>query len=544
MSFLSGLWDPRPAIQNAASVRQLPPSVHGDSTALTVNGRIGGVNLAAILDGAAAKTPDKPVTVAAGYAWTYREVVAASHRGAARLLELGVAAGDRVAIMAYNTPEFIVAMVAIWRIGAVLVPVNHKLSASEVGYIAAHSGAVLLLASPELHAIAAAGCPAMQVVALDGPSGPFTPVVGNHESPVATVARNADDPAQILYTSGTTGKPKGCVHTHGTVRNTAMTSALTCSMVPSDRTLIAMPIWHAAPLNNFLMATLFVGGTLVLMREYAPSAFVRTLQDERVSVFFGAPVSFALPLSLPGGLDGYDFSAVRALLYGGGPISADLARGLAAAYRTDRFFQVYGMTEMGPGGTVLYPEEQVAHAGSIGRMAQPGVDMRVVSADGAEVQAGEVGEIWLRSPSMMQGYLGDPAATAEAIVDGWYRSGDLARVDADGYLFIVDRLKDMIVTGGENVYSKEVEDALHATGLVADCAVVGVPHPEWGETVVAALIAHPGTPLDPDALTVALRTRLAAYKVPRRLVAVDALPRNPTGKVLKAELRDLLANPA
>ena len=504
------------------------------------------MNLAAILDGAAAKSPDKPVVVAAGDAWTYREVVAASHRAAASLCALGVAAGDRVAIMAHNTPEFIVAMVAIWRVGAVLVPVNHKLSAGEVGYIAAHSEAMLLLASDELRAVAVAGCPpSTRVLALDDAAGPFAARMGEGETPVAaTVARAADDPAQILYTSGTTGKPKGCVHTHGTVRNTAITSALTCSMVPSDRTLIAMPIWHAAPLNNFLMATLFVGGTLVLMREYAPEAFVRTLQDERVTVYFGAPVSFALPLSLPGGLDGYDFSAVRALLYGGGPISAELSRHLAAAYRTDRFFQVYGMTEMGPGGTILYPEEQIAKAGSIGRAAQPGVDLRVVGADGAATRAGEVGEIWLRSPSLMQGYLGDPAATADAIEDGWYRTGDLVRVDADGYLFIVDRLKDMIVTGGENVYSKEVEDALHATGLVADCAVVGVPHPEWGETVVAAVVAPAGAVVDPSALAAALRSRLAAYKIPRRLLAVDALPRNPTGKVLKAELRALLTDPA
>lgn len=506
------------------------------------------MNLAHIFDSAAAKSAAKPMIIAEGGSWSYREVEAATHRAAALLMEWGVQPGDRVAVMAFNTPELIVAMVAIWRIGAVLVPVNHKLSAGEIGYITAHSDAVLLLASDDLCAAALAGCGSgTRVVALNGAAaqGYFTPVVGVADAPIiATVTTQPDDATQILYTSGTTGRPKGCIHTHATVRNTAMTSALTCSMVPSDRTLIAMPIWHAAPLNNFVMGTLYVGGTLVLMREYAPAAFVRTLQDQRITVYFGAPVSFALPLSLPGGLDGYDLSCVRALMYGGGPISADLARRLATAYRTDRFFQVYGMTEMGPGGTLLYPEEQVAHAGSIGRIAQPGVDMRVVRADGVHAGSGDVGEIWLRSSSMMRGYLDDPDATATAIVDGWYRTGDLARVDADGYLFIVDRLKDMIVTGGENVYSKEVEDALHATGLVADCAVVGVPHLEWGETVVAAIIARPDAPCAPPAIVAALRDRLAAYKIPRRLVVVDALPRNPSGKVLKGELRTLLADPA
>lgn len=494
-----------------------------------------------MIDSAAGKVPDKQMIVAEGQAYTYAEVMASSHAAAARLASCGVLYGDVVAIMALNTPEFLVALIGAWRLGAAVVPVNHKLSAVECKFILRHSGAKLFLHSQALEEVAAQ-VSGLDRLALDGPNGAFPArVTSNAFVPVSSLEIREDQPAQILYTSGTTGKPKGCVHTHGGVVNTAVFSAVAFSMVPSDRTLIAMPIWHAAPLNNFTMSTLFVGGTLILLREYHPKAFVESLQHDQVTVYFGAPVSFAMPLSLPGGVGGYDFSSIRALLYGGGPISAELAQKLAQAYRTDRFHQVYGMTETGPSGSVLYPEEQIDKAGSIGCKAQPGIDMKVVRADGSSAAAGETGEIWFRSPSVMAGYLNDAEATAKALEDGWYRTGDLARVDEDGYLFIVDRLQDMIISGGENVYSKEVEDALYALEQVADCAVIGVPHPEWGETVTAVIVLRPDTALEEDSLREALRARLAPYKIPRRFLAVESLPRTPTGKVVKASLRALFA---
>jgi feruloyl-CoA synthase len=496
-----------------------------------------------LVDSAAFKHLDKAMIEQDGPTWTYREAVEASHSTAARLQARGIGPGDRVAIMSHNVPEFIIAAVALWRLGAVLVPVNHKLTALECRYVFDHSGSALILASGALQATATLAGHAAPVLPLDGVGDDGTRLVVRGEVAAERIERpvDPDQPAQILYTSGTTGKPKGCVHTHRTVRNTAMLSAISFSMVPTDRTLIAMPIWHAAPLNNFCMPTLFVGGTIVLLRDYAPEPFVRSLQDDRISVYFGAPVSFTMPLDLPGGLDQYDFSAARVLAYGGGPIGAALSHRLAEAYRTDRFYQVYGMTETGPGGTLLYPDEQVSKAGSIGRMSQPGTDMRVVRPDGEQARAGEVGEVRLRSDSLMTGYLDDPDATAAAVTDGWYRTGDLARVDDDGYLFIVDRLKDMIVTGGENVYSKEVEDALQGVEGIAECAVIGVPHDAWGETVVAVVVPRPGGTLNHDRIRLALRDRLAPYKIPRRILEIDSLPRNPTGKVLKVNLRAMAA---
>jgi feruloyl-CoA synthase len=298
-----------------------------------------------------------------------------------------------------------------------------------------------------------------------------------------------------------------------------------------------MPLWHSSPLNNWFLGSLYVGGTVILLREYHPLHFLQTVQDERATLYFGAPVSYLLPLQAGLDVAAFDLSTMRAWIYGGGPIGADTARQLAAAYRSDRFYQVFGMTETGPCGTALYPEEQLSKAGSIGRVATPGVDLRVVREDGTEAGPDEVGEIWLKADSLMQGYLDNPAATREVLQDGWYRSGDLARRDADGFLFIVDRARDMIITGGENVYSKEVEDVLLAHPDIADAAVIGRPHPDWGETVVAVIVARAGVRPEPEAIKAFVAERLARFKVPREFHLREHLPRTPTGKLMKHVLR-------
>ncbi len=236
-----------------------------------------------------------------------------------------------------------------------------------------------------------------------------------------------DEIAEILYTSGTTGRPKGCLLSHRSACVAASTSALALSMTRDERTLIAMPRWHSSPLNNWMLGTLLVGGTVVLLREYQPERFLQTAQDEAVTLYFGAPVSYLLPLQMDLDVRQFRLDSVRAWICGGGPIGPDTARRLAEVYRSKNFFQVFGMTETGPSDTVLYPDEQLAKAGSIGRVATPGVDLRLVRKDGGDAGAGEAGEIWLKADSMMQGYLDDEAATSSAFRAGWYRSGDLAR---------------------------------------------------------------------------------------------------------------------
>ncbi|WP_218509728.1 class I adenylate-forming enzyme family protein [Variovorax sp. dw_308] len=497
------------------------------------------MNINSLFESNVRKYPSKPFLRYQGQSHTYAQVLDQSRRAAAVLQAQGAAAGDKVAVMGYNTPGVVVAMLGAWRLGCVVVPVNHKMQAPEVDYVLSHSGARICVFDGALAPVI--DKLSVRVAALSTDSA-----AEGHASFDAAIEQAqgidgsepaAADAAEVLYTSGTTGKPKGCLHSHHAVCHVALTTAAALSMTRNERTLIAMPIWHSSPLNNWFMGTMYVGGTVVLMREFHPRHFLQVIQDEKVTLFFGAPVAYTMPLQVVPDFDSFDLSSVRAYIYGGGPIGADVARRLSAAYKSDCFFQVYGMTETGPGGTVLYPEEQIDKAGSIGRVATPGIDMRVVREDGSDARPGDIGEIWIKAESAMMEYLDDADATAKSMSNGWYKSGDLARLDADGYLFMADRSKDMIITGGENVYSKEVEDAVSAHPSVAGVAVVGRPHPEWGETVVAFVVPQPGAAIDVDNLRAFLTERIAKYKIPREFIMRADLPHTPTGKVQKHMLR-------
>ncbi|MDM0110610.1 AMP-binding protein [Variovorax sp. J22R133] len=500
------------------------------------------MNLISIFDANVRKSPEKACLRFAGTTATYEQVQSRSRQAAHALAGLGVKRGDRVALMCFNTPGFVYALIGAWRLGATVVPVNHKLQAPEVRYILEHSKSRICIGDGALAPVISTLTDAATCLSTDSPIAGLQDfdalLAAAPSTPLEDELADENAVAEILYTSGTTGRPKGCVHSHRTVVLSAINAALGVSITRDEVTLMAMPIWHASPLNNWLNGTLYMGGTVVLLREYKPLDFLKAVQDERVTLYFGAPVSFVAPLQVVPNFAEFDLSSVRAWIYGGGPIGADLARKLAVAYKSETFFQVYGMTEAGPVGTTLYPEEQVAKAGSIGRSAGPAVDMRVVREDGRDASRGETGEIWLRTESAMQGYLDDPEATRKAFADGgWYKSGDIARIDEDGYLFIVDRIKDMIVTGGENVYSKEIEDVLSGHPEVADVAVIGAPHPEWGETVVAHIVAAKGCSPTGESLREYLGDKLAKYKIPRDWVFANTLPRTPTGKLQKFLLR-------
>src|SRR4030081_1265804 len=496
------------------------------------------MNLIAAFDGAVRKHSDKTFLRSGDVSISYGEMKARSHLAAAVLAEAGVGPGDAVALMCFNTPEFVDALLGAWRLSAIVVPVNHKLQAPELEYILRHSGAKVLVFDASLADVVSDADAWARPLSTGGKTR-FDSFDDKMRQAGQLVGTEPDDDtiAEILYTSGTTGRPKGCVLTHRSVTLAAITVALALSITREERTLIAMPIWHSSPLNNWFAATMYVGGTVVLIREYNPLAFLETVQRERITFYFGAPVSYTAPLQLDV-FDTFDLSSVRAWLYGGVPISADLAKRLATSYRSDRFYQVYGMTETGPVGTALYPEEQELRAGSIGRNAMPGVDLRVVRADGSDALRGETGEIWMRTDSMMSGYLNDEDATNAALENGnWYRTGDVARLDDDGYLFIVDRLKDMIITGGENVYSKEIEDVLSGHPAVSEVAVYGIPHGDWGETVVAAIVPKIRHVLNADDVREYLVGRLAKFKIPRQIHFLEQLPRTPMGKVQKYLLR-------
>ncbi|MFC7449009.1 class I adenylate-forming enzyme family protein [Rhodococcus daqingensis] len=504
------------------------------------------MDLTTMLESTCRKFPDKEAVVYGAERLSYRELVAASKRAAEVLRGLGVRHGDRVAVMTYNSPGFVIAAFGAWRAGAVLVPVNHKLAPPEVEYTLAHCGARVGVASADLRSIVEAGAPGVRWLYTEAggesdPARDFDALVEAADE-WEGVPVDETEIAQILYTSGTTSAPKGCRHTHRSIATVPPYIAATMGLDRDDRFLIAMPIWHASPLNNWFMTTMFLGGTAVLMREYHPLRFLETVQAERITAFFGAPIAYLAPgqLARAQGIDlaSFDLGSVRRWIYGGAPIGAGTATQLAQAYRSDAFYQVYGMSEMGPAGTALYPHEQVSKAGSIGRAGMPGIDLRVVRPDGSDAAPGEVGEIWLSGDTRMVGYLDNDAATDEVFEGRWYRTGDVARVDEDGYLFIVDRTKDVIITGGENVYSQEVEEAIRPRADIVDVAVIGRPHPEWGETVVAVAVTVGGAALELDELRDYLADKLARYKIPRELVVVDELPRNPSGKLTKHVIRE------
>ena len=498
------------------------------------------MNLAELIDSNARKSPDKDCLRAQGKGYSYQTVKDLAEKAAGLFQGWGINKGDKVAIMSQNTPGFVIAFFGIAKAGATVVPINHKLMPPEVDYILEHSESKLFLFDGSLAEIAANLSKKVKMACMDSPVEGIEQLelLLDTAPSFSPVEISDDDLAEILYTSGTTGKPKGCLHTHRTVLMAGITLAMGCKFDESDRIMMAMPLWHSSPLNNWFMGIQYIGGTMVMIREYHPLYFLQTIQEEKCTAFFGAPIAFTMPVQMIPSFDEFDLSSMRVWMYGGGPIPAETALMLMDKYKSDNFYQCYGMTEAGPTGTVLFPKDQVSKAGSIGRSGLPGCDVRVMKTDVEPAESGEVGEIWLKADSIMKGYYKDPEATAEVFNDSWYKTSDLARVDEDGYLFIADRTKDMIITGGENVYSKEVEDAIGSHPDVAEVAVIGAPHPEWGETVVAMIVTAKDMELNEDMLKSFLNDKLAKYKIPRTIKFIDELPHTPSGKVMKYKLRE------
>lgn len=501
------------------------------------------MNLLEVFDSNVRKFKDKEYIRYEHTGISYDDTRYQSLQAARFLKEQGIGKGDKVALFCLNTPSFILMLFGIWRIGAVAVPVNHKLKAKELDYILQDADVKLLLFDEQLKEVVGE----LESKVAKTPLGTLkesaeSGMEKREPLPEKDICKlHPDMPAQLLYTSGTTGHPKGCELTHQNVFFAAQIAATGLTMTRNERTLIAMPIWHSSPLNNWFGGTTYIGGTVVLLREYHPIHFLEAIAEEKITLYFGAPISYLLPLKMIPDFSVYDLSSVRCWIYGGGPISAEVSRNLMKAYKSEKFYQVFGMTETGPTGIVLYPEEQIEKAGSIGKYALPSVEIKVMDENDRETRENEVGEIWIRAYSTMKAYYHQPEATKEAVTaEGWYKTGDLAKKDKDGYLFIVDRKKDMIITGGENVYSKEVEDVLMTHPGVEDAAVIGIPHPEWGETVTAVLVVKKDTEFDEEELKKWLSEKLAAYKIPRNYHFMEALPRNPSGKVQKFILKEQL----
>jgi fatty-acyl-CoA synthase len=499
-----------------------------------------------VLRRTAARLPGKTAVVCGEVTWTYREFDRMANRLANGLASRGIARGDRVAILSRNSHAFAALRFALARLGAVLVPVNFMLNADEVAFILRHSGARLLAVGPDLLELGreAAGrdTSVESLVWLPGedPASPpegmahFESILSDSEA-APDVAIDGGSLLQIIYTSGTESAPKGAMLTHDAVLWQYVSCLADAEIHRDDLMLHALPLYHCAQLDVFFGPGVYAGATNVITGKPTPANLLGLLSRHRVTSFF-APPSVWIGLLRDPGFDSADLSSLRKGYYGASIMPVEVLRELAARLPRVRLWNLYGQTEIAPLATMLGPDEQLTRPGSAGRPVL-NVETRVVDDDMRDVAPGEVGEIVHRSPQLMTGYYKDPERTAEAFHGGWFHSGDLAVVDADGYITVVDRKKDMIKTGGENVASREVEETLYAHPAVSEVAVVGLPDARWIEAVTAVVVPRPGHEVTEDELVEFCRGRLAHFKAPKRVIFVESLPKNPSGKVLKRSLR-------
>jgi fatty-acyl-CoA synthase len=505
-------------------------------------------SLADLLRRTAARMPDKFAIQCGETRWTYAEFDHVCARLAAGLWQHDLRPGDRVAILSRNSHAFAAMRFALARIGAVLVPINFMLNADEIAFILQSSGAVALAVGPEFvetgRAAAARGGKVATMFWLpgetpsDAPAGLVSFDTLIRAEPLATpVEVDARMLAQIVYTSGTEALPKGAMLTHEAVIWQYVSCIVDGEMTSDDVMLHALPLYHCAQLDVFLGPAVYLGVRNVITGQPRPDVILPLIAKHAITSFFAPPSVWIALLRSPL-FEATDLSSLRKGYYGAAIMPVEVLREIQQRLPAVRLWNFYGQTEIAPLATVLKPEDQLRKAGSAGKPVL-NVETRVVNAAMEDVGPGEVGEIVHRSPQLLRGYFNDPDKTAAAFEGGWFHSGDLATVDEEGYITVVDRKKDMIKSGGENVASREVEEMIYRLPAVSEVAVVGLPDPYWIEAVTAVIVAKQGQPLDADTVVSHCRTHMAPFKVPKRVIFADSLPKNPSGKLLKRELRTL-----
>jgi fatty-acyl-CoA synthase len=503
--------------------------------------------LADLLHRSAHRTPDKTAVICGDARFTYAEFDALCERLAAGLAARGVAKGTPVAVLSRNSHAFAALRFALARLGAVLVPINFMLKDHEAAYILRHAGATVLATdtglAPLAKAAAAMDTRVRELVWLPSEerSEPVEGMVHFDELAACTDAAPAveltgSDLAQIVYTSGTESLPKGAMLTHDAVISQYVSCLVDAEIAAGDLALHALPLYHCAQLDVFLGPSIYVGATNVITAKPVPENLLPLIARHGITSFFAPPTVWIALLRSPL-FDTTDLSSLRKGYYGASIMPVAVMRELAQRLPKVRLWNLYGQTEIAPLATMLGPDEQLRKPGSCGR-AVLNVETRVVDDAMRDVAPGEVGEIVHRSPHLMLGYFHDDERTKAAFEGGWFHSGDLATIDAEGYITVVDRKKDMIKTGGENVASREVEEAIYKLPQVSEVAVIGAPHPRWVEAVVAVVVAKAGQALTEAEVLAHCEAQLAAFKAPKRVIFVDALPKNPSGKLLKRELRE------
>ncbi|WP_370327890.1 long-chain fatty acid--CoA ligase [Euzebya sp.] len=475
---------------------------------------------------------------------TYAELHDRVRRAADALAARGVQAGDRVAYLGPNHPSLVEVLFAATSLGAVFVPVNWRLAAPEVAHVLGDADVTALVCAGSHAEVAAAaldGTDDVTVLVVDRGGAATGEWWEGYDEAVAAATptprdrpTGLDDVAVLLYTSGTTGRPKGAMLTHGNITWNAVNVVIDTDLAGDEVSLVCAPLFHVAALDMVLLPALMKGSTVILESGFDAGEVLATIERERVTCMFGVPTMFDRMAAHPD-FATTDVSSLRRLLCGGAPVPL---RTITTWLERDVvFMQGYGMTETAPGALFLGAERAAEKAGTAG-VPSFFTDVRVVRPDGTDVDVGERGEVIVQGPNVMAGYWRRPEATAEVIRDGWFHSGDVAVIDDDGYVRIVDRIKDMIVSGGENIYPAEVEDVLFDHPDVVEVAVIGIPDPGWGEVGRAIVVRTPGSDLTGEALLAHAEGRLARYKIPKSVVFADELPRSGAGKVLKPILRD------
>ncbi len=499
-----------------------------------------------VLRRTALRVPAKTAIICGETQWTYAEFDALVTRLAAGLARIGVLQGERVAVLARNSHGFAALRFALARLGAVLVPINFMLKAEEVAFILRHAGARTLATDSGLAELARAAA-ALQTEVREFvwlPSeDPSTAAAGMHSfdtlaacsAALPEITLTSTDLLQIVYTSGTESSPKGVMLTHDAVLWQYVSCLVDAEITAQDLTLHALPLYHCAQLDVFFGPSIYIGSSNVITSKPVPDNLLALIEKFKVTSFF-APPTVWIALLRSSAFSAERLASLVKGYYGASIMPVEVLRELAARLPKVRLWNLYGQTEIAPLATMLGPDDQLRKPGSCGR-AVLNVETRVVDDQMQDVRVGEVGEIVHRSAHLMLGYVHDDERSRAAFTGDWFHSGDLGIIDAEGFISVVDRMKDMIKSGGENVASREVEEMIYRLPQVSEVAVIGLADPRWVEAVTAVIVLKDGQSLSEAEVMAHCNTHMASFKSPKRVVFTDALPKNPSGKLLKRELR-------
>jgi long-chain acyl-CoA synthetase len=489
-------------------------------------------NFAEELTGAAAEDAARPAIKLDDQGLTYGQLDEAAARVAGILRAQGVQPGDRVAVQLPTVPFFPIVFYGALRLGAVVVPLNPLLKDREIGYHLSDSGARVIVAWHAISDAARWGSEEAGAVCLSVAPGEFEQRLGAADPVREVVPRADDDTAVIIYTSGTTGTPKGAMLTNANLAATARTARDLCDIRPGDVTLATLPLFHVFGMSSVMNAAVVGRAMLTMVPRFEPGSALEVIQRDRATLFGGVPTMFTALLHHPD-RERFDVSTLTLCVSGGASLPVEVLRGFDEAFGCN-VLEGYGLTETTGMATFNTPDRE-RKPGSIG-VPIGGSEIRVVDDDDRDVSQGDPGELVMRGPFVMKGYWKRDDATEQVMRDGWFHTGDIARFDDDGYLYIVDRKKDLIIRGGYNVYPRELEEVMYEHPAVREAAVVGIPHESLGEEVGAAVALNPGAEATPGELRLFMKERVAAYKYPRLIWLVDELPKGPTGKILKREI--------